>query len=177
MVAMVMVGCGATSVRVSVGPTVDTRGQVGVEAGAAVAIGWPVDLRGRSRHFVQLRGGVSAERRGDGGGAVLRLDADTLHWALPGLDVRAGAGYARRLGDERMPALSSSASPSSSGASAWLALLGVVHQNAGGHPMVHHVAVGPELRAEVLWLDAGRGTRGLFSLPLTAELSLLAAGD
>ena len=186
-VALAAAGCGATSVRVALAPSIDTRRQLGFEATVSVAAGWPLDYHGQSRHYVQARTGVGGViQQGSTGDPrpqwphgpqwIFRADLDSLHWALPRVDLRAGAGLARRFASDGEGAGSSNGGSASWSAAGYFALLPVIHANDGGHPAVRQLCIGPELRAEALFGDDGsRG--GSFSLPLVVELNLLMAGD
>src|SRR4051812_34593961 len=91
-------GCGASSIRVGIGPTVDTGGRVGVESTLSLGIGMPLDYRGRSHHFLQAQastgGGLDSQTKG--GMVALGTALDYIYWAEPKLDVRVGAHFAYR---------------------------------------------------------------------------------
>jgi hypothetical protein len=167
LAVLVLAGCGATTVRVDVAPTLDTNGRPGVESTASVGIGMPVDFHGRSHHFVQgraaLGGGLDGRTRS--GEVVAAGQVDYIYWAEPRLDLHTGVRLAYRQvgGDQR-----------TGGVGGTLDVLPIVAGDDGGW-LIRHFTVGPELRAEYLW-GAG-GSRGLFALPLVLDLSFLAAGD
>jgi len=161
-------GCGATTVRLELAPTLDTGGHPGFEVALGGAIGMPLDYRGRSHHFIQVRpsigGGLDgATRRGM---VVAATDVDYIYWAEPRMDVRGGLRLSyRRVEDTKLYGLG-----------ARLGLLPIVTGNDGSW-LVAHLCVGPELRFENLWGDPGSASRGLFSVPLVIEGNFLAAGD
>jgi len=49
----VFTGCGASSARLSVGPMLDSKSNVAIEATFSLGFGMPVDYHQRSRHYVQ----------------------------------------------------------------------------------------------------------------------------
>jgi hypothetical protein len=170
--APLLAGCGATTLRLSLGPTADTDERVGFESSLAIGIGTPLSFDGRSHHFAQglasLGGGYDGKTRA--GFVGTSLAADYIYFAEPHLLVRAGVPLTLRLAPD------STAEPELFGVGAHVALMPVVAGSFGG-PIVGLFCLGPDLRVErVADLDGGPA-RARFSLPFVAELVTLIAGD
>lgn len=161
-------GCGATTVRVEVAPTIDTSGRAGVESTASLGLGLPLDFAGRSHHFFQARAGAGAGLDGETRAAMFvgAFDADYIYWAEPRLDLRAGLHFSMR----------SAPGAKLYGAGGRLGILPIVVARDGGY-LASHLAIGPEIRLERLFGDPARASRGLFSAPLVVEGNFLGAGD
>ena len=169
--ALLLAGCGATTVRVAVGPTLDSSGHAGVVSTLSLGVGFPVDFHGRSKHYVQGLASVGGGRDGATGAGVVvaATDLDYIHWAEPrNMDVRAGLHFAA----QNLPATSTSRY----GFGAHAGVLPMVYQDNTTW-LVTHVCVGPELRGEALSGNPAGGALGVFSLPLVTELNWLGAGD
>jgi hypothetical protein len=168
--ALLAAGCGATTVRVAAGPTLDTGRHVGAVSTLSLGLGLPVDFHGRSHHYVQGLASVGGGRDGATGAgmAVVSADLDYVRWVEPTLDARAGFHFAY----QNLPGNGTSRY----GGGAHAALLPMVYQDDTTW-IVTHLCVGPELRAEVLSGNPAGGALGVFSLPLVIELNLLGAGD
>jgi len=166
--ALFTCGCGATTLRLELTPTLDTGGRPGFESTFGVGVGLPLDYHGRSHHFIQTRGSLGGGFDGQSrsGMFVTAADVDYIHWAEPRMDVRAGMRLSYR----------NTATGKLYGFGGRLGLLPIVLKNDGNW-IVAHLCVGPELRLEGLWGDADRASRGLFSLPLVIEGNFLGAGD
>jgi hypothetical protein len=163
-----VLGCGATTVRLELVPTVDSGGHVGFEVALGGGIGLPLDYSGRSHHFIQAReelgGGLDGQSRR--AMFVTATDVDYVYWAEPRMDIRGGLRLSyRSLTDQKLYGLG-----------ARLGLLPIV-KGDDGNWLVAHLCVGPELRFENLFGDPSTGSRGLFSVPLVIEGNFLAAGD
>ena len=170
--ACLLAGCGATTIRVEVAPTIDGGGRAGVESALSLGIGMPLDYHGRSHHYLQglasLGGGLDGPSRS--GEFLAAVGADYIYWAEPTLDVRAGGRYSfRKLGE-------AAGGTNLHGFGGHLGILPMVTQSDGNW-MVMHLCLGPEARVEALWSSPPAAVRSLFSLPLVLELNLLAAGD
>jgi hypothetical protein len=170
--ALVLAGCGATTFRLSAGPTIDSGGRAGFTSALSVGVGMPVDFHGRSHHYLQALGSIGggldgATRRGM---VVAATDLDYIYWAEPRMDVRAGVHYAF----QNLPG--AAGAPSRFGAGAHAGLLPMVYARDNSW-LVTHLGIGPELRAEALSGNPAGGALGLFALPLVIELNMLAAGD
>src|SRR5512146_1200305 len=85
-------GCGATTIRLELAPTIDTGGHAGFEVAIGGGIGMPLDFHGRSHHYFQTRvglgGGLDGESRS--GMFTTAADVDYIYWAEPRMDVRGG---------------------------------------------------------------------------------------
>lgn len=163
-----LAGCGATTIRLETAPTLDTGGRPGFESLVSLGVGLPLDFRGRSHHFIQARAAVGGGVDGQTarGMFVAVTDLDYIYWAEPRLDLRAGLRLSyRNTGDAKLFGLGGR-----------LGLLPIVHGDDANW-LVWHFCLGPELRIESLWSDSTGAQRGLFSVPLIAELNFLAAGD
>ncbi len=170
--ALLLTGCGATTLRAAIGPTIDSQGKVGVETTFGLGIGTPVDFRGRSHHFLQVMpslGGGLDSRTHKG---IFRLagDVDYLYWASSSMDVRTGL----RLSYRTIPGAPEAAGLY--GVGGHLAFLPVVSGDEEGW-LVRHFCIGPELQVEYLWSDPAGSSRSLISLPLVVDLTFLGAGD
>src|SRR5262249_8817023 len=81
--ASLLTGCGATTIRVEVAPTLDSGGRVGVESALSIGIGMPVDFHGRSHHYLQalssLGGGLDGRSRS--GEFLAAVGLDYIYWA------------------------------------------------------------------------------------------------
>jgi hypothetical protein len=167
-------GCGATTIQLSVAPTIDTAGHLGVSATVGAGIGSPVDFNGRSHHFVQALASAGGGYDGAAGARMetAGVDADYIYWARAALDLRAGVGFTYRHVE---PVAAEPHGVARYAANAHVALLPVVSGDERGW-LVRHLCIGAALRGELAWSDPS-GERGLFSLPLLVELELLAAGD
>ena len=165
-------GCGASTVRVAVGPTLDSAARVGVESTFSIGIGWPLDFHGRSHHFVQARGAVGGglDRQAERPVVVASGELDYIYWGEPKLDVRFGMHVGLRM----LPDTQGASDSHVFGAHA--AVLPIVLTWPSSW-MVPQIVLGPELRAEYVWTDATHPSRALVSLPLVIEGNLLAAGD
>jgi hypothetical protein len=168
--ALVLSGCGATTVRAAIGPTVDTGGNAGVVGTFSLGVGWPLDFHGRSHHYVQALGGIGGGRDGATGGPMVAaaLDLDHIYWFESRLDTRAGLHLAYQGIPDK--------SATRYGGGAHAGIVPMVFQDASGW-LVTQVCVGPEIRAEALSGNPAGGTLGVFSLPLLIELNFLGAGD
>jgi hypothetical protein len=165
-------GCGASTLRLEIAPTIDGEGHAGVESMVSIGVGMPLDLSRRSHHYVQAQGslGGGLDGRTKDGMFMTAASVDYIYWAEPSLDIRAGARFAYR----KLP--ESSGAPNVFGLGGRLAILPVVVGDTSNW-IVAHFCLGPELRIESLWSDPAGAERSLFSLPLVGELTLLAAGD
>jgi hypothetical protein len=170
--ALLLTGCGASTARLAVAPTIDGEGHPGFEATLGVGVGAPLDFHGPSHHFLQATGGLGGGVDGRTRKAELVTTGglDYLYWAAPRLEVRGGlrASY-RRVESVPVPT-------GLVGFGGHLGLLPVVIGNAAG-PGAYHLCVGPELHAEWLHSDPPGASRALLSLPLIVELTVLTAGD
>ncbi|MFO0758883.1 MAG: hypothetical protein U0359_20490 [Byssovorax sp.] len=170
--AILALGCGATTVRAAVGPTLDGQGKPGVEASFGLGIGTPLDFHGRSRHYLQvmpsLGGGLEGRsRRGQFRAAA---DVDYIYWAGSRMDFRAGM----RLSYRSVP--NDDTAPGLYGLGGHFGLLPVIVGDESGW-LVTHFSIGPELHVEYLWSDPAGASRPLVSLPLAIDLTFLGAGD
>jgi len=165
-------GCGATSARLGVGPTIDSAGRVTIESTFSLGFGMPLDFKGRSQHYMQGLGFV-------GGGAdvdsetkvpTVGLGADYIYWAHPRFDVRTGVYFVYRNREESTKELDLF------GLGAHLALLPVLTKN-NSDLFVPQVCIGPDIRVDQSWDANSRVSRSQFSVPLVIEFNLLAAGD
>lgn len=170
--ALLLAGCGASTARLAVAPTIDSDGRPGFEATVGIGVGLPLDFHGPSHHFLQATGSVGGglDGRTKKTELVTTGGLDYLYWAAPRLEVRGGlrASY-RRV--ESVPVATGLV-----GFGGHLGLLPVVIGNADG-PGAYHLCLGPELHAEWLHSDPPGGSRALLSLPLVVELTVLTAGD
>lgn len=167
-----LTGCGATTLRVDLAPTIDTDGKPGFESTLSIGAGMPLDYSGRSHHYVQALGSFGGGYAGTTAAGVLETAAtvDYIYWAEPSMDVRVGSRFTYRTtpGNDTAPSLY--------GLGGHVALMPIVWGDDNSWMLVHF-CLGPELRLERLWSDPSGGARGLFSAPLVAEFNLLAAGD
>jgi hypothetical protein len=163
-------GCGATTLRFSVGPTADTDRRVGFEAGASLGIGTPTDFSSRSHHYFQ--GLLSSGGGYDGKFGFVSFGAgvDYIYWAEPRFLVRAGIPLTLRF------APAEDEDPLHLGIGGHFALLPAVKASGGG-PMVGLFCLGPDLRVERIGGNGNDPARARFSLPFIAEVDLFAAGD
>lgn len=168
--APLLSGCGATTVRVALAPTLDGTGQPGFEATLSLGVGMPLDYAGRSHHFIQALGtiGGGVESQGKKAEVVTGIDVDYIHWAEPKFDLRAGMHFDFRS----VPSLDTKLY----GFGGHFGIMPALFAD-NGNWIVSHFAIGPELRIGRLFGDPGDASRTLFSLPLVFELNLLAAGD
>lgn len=172
LLPLLLGGCGATTLRLDIGPSIDAFGGAGFESTLSLGLGMPLDYIGRSHHYVQAMGSL--------GGGLDTRDANALfisaasfnyiYWAEPSLDIRTGLRFSHR---NRLP---DAGKPGLYGFGGHLAILPVVIGDASGWA-VAHFCLGPELRLESLWGSPPGDERLLFSLPLAAELTVLMAGD
>jgi hypothetical protein len=172
LLAAMTCGCGATTLRVSAGPTLDTGARVGGEVMLSAGIGMPLDFNGRSHHFAQARASLGGGLDGRTQREMLTVggELDYIHWAEPRADVRVGLHMLyRKLPDAVQD-------PKLYAFGAHFAVLPIVLGSDGGIG-VQHFVLGPEIRVEHVWTDSVRGHRALFSLPLVAELDLFITGD
>jgi len=169
---LLLSGCGASTIRVEVAPTIDGDGRAGFSSALALGIGMPLDFHGRSHHFLQALGSVGGglDGRTRSGAFVGSAGIDYIYWAEPVLDVRAGM---RASFEELKPGAGGA---SLRGVGGQLGILPMVAQN-NANWLVMHLCLGPEARVEALWSSPPDRVRSLFSLPLVLELNLLAAGD
>lgn len=170
--ALLLTGCGASTVRLALAPTIDGEGHPGFESTVGVGIGTPLDFHGPSHHYVQATGSLGGGLDGKTRRAELVTTGglDYLYWAAPRLEVRGGPRFSyRRVGDGVAPV-------DLLGFGGHLGLLPVVIGNAAG-PGAHHLCLGPEFHAEWLTSDAPGASRALLSLPLVVELTVLTEGD
>ncbi len=165
-------GCGASTLRLAVGPTLDSSARVGVESTLSFGLGWPLDFHGRSHHFVQARGAVGGglDRQAEQPVFLVSGELDYLYWAEPELDVRFGLHFGHRK------VFDSPAASDSHAFGAHAAVLPIV-LTWPSSVMVPQLVLGPELRADYVWSDAKLPSRAIVSLPFVIEASLLAAGD
>jgi hypothetical protein len=170
--SLLLGGCGASTIRLDIGPSIDALGGAGFESTISLGLGMPLDYSGRSRHYVQAMGslGGGTDTRDESGLFITAASLNYIYWAEPVLDVRAGLRFAYR---DPVP---DSGRPPLYGFGGHLAILPVVVGDASGWAAAHF-CLGPELRLESLWGGPPGDPRLLFSLPLAAELTLLAAGD
>ncbi len=170
--ALLLTGCGATSLRLAAAPTLDGDGHPGFESTVGIAVGTPLDFHGPSHHFLQATGslGGGLDGRTRTGMLVTTGGLDYLYWAEPRLELRGGARLAYRVveGDPAHTKLF--------GVGGHLGILPVVAGNASG-PGVYHLCLGPEIQVEWLHSDPAGSSRTLLSLPLVVELTVLTAGD
>jgi hypothetical protein len=170
--AVLLAGCGASTLRLAIAPTIDGDGRPGVESTVGLGIGTPLDFHGPSHHYLQALGSVGAglDARTRAPSLVTTGGLDYLYWADPRLEVRAGLRFSyRRVEDAPAPT-------SLYGFGGHIGILPVVVGNASG-PGAYHLCLGPELHAEWLTSDPAGASRALLSLPLVAELTVLTAGD
>jgi hypothetical protein len=168
--SLLLGGCGASTIRLDIGPSIDAFGGAGFESTISLGLGMPLDYSGRSHHYVQAMGslGGGIDTRDASGLFITAASLNYIYWAEPSLDVRAGLRFAYRAPGSGRPSLY--------GFGGHLAILPVVVGDASGWAAAHF-CLGPELRIESLWGSPPGDERVLFSLPLAAELTLLAAGD
>jgi hypothetical protein len=179
ILAMLLAGCGATTLRIAIAPTVDVAGGaaaaggnvVGVMGSVAFGIGWPLDLQHRSQHFMQ---GLAWAGDGIDGYSGHQLqtagvDLDYIGWLRQSLHVRAGSGFVFHN-------VVDGAGTKRYGFGGHIGVMPIVGGSDASW-LVHHVVVGPELRADLLFSDDAGGMRAVLSLPLVVELDFLAAGD
>lgn len=170
--ALLLPGCGATTARIELTPTMDTDGGSGFESMFSLGVGMPLDYAGRSHHYVQALGGLG----GGAGGAIgsgyfgAATAFDYIYWAEPSMDLRAGLRLTYRGVPTDHEALDLY------GLGGHFALLPMVLGDAGSWIPIH-LGVGPEFRLEHVWLSPKGAGRNVFSLPLVIEVSALAAGD
>jgi hypothetical protein len=166
-------GCGATTLRLDLAPTIDSSGSSGFESTLSLGLGIPVDVKGdRSHHFKQVMGslGGGVDTRDASGTFISAASLTHLYWSEPSLDIRSAVRYAYRV-----PVIDSGYS-ALHGVGLHLAILPVVDGDPGGS-LVSQFCLGPELRIEGVWSDSPEDKRALFSLPLVAELTLLMPGE
>lgn len=170
--ALLLAGCGATTLRGAIGPTLDSQGKVGVETTFGLGIGTPVDFSGRSHHYLQVMPSLGGGMDGQTRKGILRVagDVDYLYWAGSSMDVRGGL----RLSYRTIPSAPDEAGLY--GIGGHFAFLPVVSGDEGGW-MVRHFCVGPQLELEYLVSDPAGKSRSLISLPLVVDLTFLGAGD
>jgi hypothetical protein len=170
--ALLLAGCGATTVRVDMAPTVDSDGHAGFESTFSIGIGTPVDFNGRSHHYIQTLGSIGGGLDGatSSGSFVSTLSLDYIYWAEPIMDIRTGLRFAYRS----TPGVDDS--PLLYGFGGQIGVLPIV-VGADGSWLPVHICLGPELRLEHMWSNPDGHDRSLFSLPLVAEINFLAAGD
>jgi hypothetical protein len=166
-----VLGCGATTFRVTAGPTLDTAGGAGFESLVSIGLGWPLDFHGRSHHFIQgratLGGGHSS--RAQKGVVIAGAELDYIHWA-GSFNVRAGLhGLYRSLPDNQDPT-------DEHAFGAHLGIYPAVLDDGSGW-LVPLLLIGPELRVEYLGTSDPAAALGHASLPLVIEITALAAGD
>jgi hypothetical protein len=165
-----LAGCGATTVRLAGGPTLDGAGKVGATGTLSLGVGFPVDFHGRSHHYVQALGTLGGGRDGATGSGMVAasLDVDHIYWLEHHLDTRAGLHAAfQSLPDKGTVR---------NGAGVHAALVPMVYQDDSSW-LVTQVCVGPQLRADVLSNNPAGGALFVLSLPLLVELNFLGAGD
>jgi hypothetical protein len=169
---LLLTGCGASTLRLAVAPTIDGDGHPGVESTVGLGIGTPLDFHGPSHHYLQALGaaGGGLDGRTRAAALVTSGSLDYLYWAEPRLEVRTGL----RFSYHRVEGVS--APTSLYGFGGHIGILPVVVGNAPG-PGAVHLCLGPELHAEWLTSDPRGASRALLSLPLVAELTVLTAGD
>lgn len=170
--ALLLTGCGASTIRVAVAPTLDGAGRPGFESTIGLGIGLPLDYHGPSHHFLQATGSIGGGLDGASrtGALVTTAGLDYLYWAEPRLEVRGGLRFSyRRVAGEGAPT-------ELTGFGGHLGLLPVVVGNVGPSS-AYHLCLGPELHAEWLHSDPPVASRALLSLPLVAELTVLTTGD
>jgi hypothetical protein len=166
-----VLGCGATTLRVTAGPTLDTSGGAGFESLVSFGVGWPLDFHGRSHHYIQgratLGGGHSS--RAQKGVVIVGAELDYIHWA-GSFDVRAGLhGFYRSLPDNQ----------DSTDEHAFGGHVGIYPMVLGDGSgwLVQQLLIGPELRVEYLGTSDPAAALGHVSVPLVIEITLLGAGD
>lgn len=166
LVALLSSGCGATTLRLSAGPELDSNGDGGFDVMATIGTGIPLDFEGRSHHYVQAYASMGGGGTGEplSGQFTALGGIDYMYWAEPRLAMRTGAFFAYRSVWDT-PAVSSLA-----GGGGHLALLPIVKTWSGG-PIATIVCLGPDIRVLAF---AGGPT---FAVPLVFELDVLAAGD
>lgn len=170
--ACLICGCGATTLRVSGSPTLDTSARSGFEILASLGIGMPLDYSGRSHHYVQVRPvlGGGMDTRTAEGLFVTGGEADYIYWAEPAVDVRLGfQGLFRSL-----PGVPTDNEGGSFGGH--LGVYPIVLGDGSGW-MVAQLVIGPEARIDYVAMSGPNGGRAQFSIPLVVELNMLGAGD
>lgn len=167
-----MTGCGATSVRLGVGPSIDSRGRWAVESTFSLGFGMPLDYKGRSEHYLQGLGfvGGTSNIDSDGQGPTFGFGADYIYWAHPRFDLRTGAYFVYRNRDEPMKELDLF------GLGAHLSLLPVLTKR-NSDVFVPQVCIGPDFRIDQTWDANSRLNRTQLTVPLILEFNLLTAGD
>ena len=166
-------GCGTTTLRLAAGPELDSEGSGGFDVMLGLGIGSPLDFMSRSHHFVQLHadaGGGKTGQRGDGQFSAL-AGGDYIYWAEPRLVMRTGVlfGY-RAIWDD------SKDGADLFGIGGHLALLPIVKTYDGG-PIIMLLNLGPDVRVLSYGSDGKHPGGATFSIPLTAEINILAVGD
>lgn len=164
-------GCGASTLRVTAAPTLDTAGKVGFESMLSFGIGMPLDYHGRSQHYLQARvtGGGGLDGQSGKGLFFVGGETDYIYWAEPSFDVRFGLhGFYRKLPDTLQ-------SVEGGAFGAHVALLPAVVQGLSTW-IVPQFVLGPELRVDYVGMHGAPG-RAQFSIPLVIEGNLLGAGD
>ncbi len=164
--------CGASSVRLGVGPVVDSNNNVGIESTFSLGIGMPLDYRSRSKHYLQGLGFVGGGADVDTGAKIVTtgIGADYIYWAHPRLDVRAGMYFVYRNREEMTK------ERDLYGLGAHVALMPVLSGSAS-NIFVPQFCIGPEFRVDQSWDSNSNVTRTFFGFPLVLEVNLLAAGD
>lgn len=166
-----LMGCGATSARLSLAPTLDGAGRGGFEAFLSLGVGMPLDYTGRSHHFVQalISGGGGMDSRTHAGMGLAALDADYLYRGDQVMDIRVGGRMSMRgvggRGEPMMYGLGASF--------AWMPIL----REESGQVLVLHWNLGAEFRIDHFWSDLKEADHTLFSPALVADANLLITGD
>jgi len=85
-------GCGATSIRLSVGPSLDDSGNAGFESTLSLGGGMPLEYSGRSHHYVQASAHAGGGYEGKTDVAFFSTGGqlDYIYFAEPKLLDRAG---------------------------------------------------------------------------------------
>lgn len=168
----VFTGCGASSARLSVGPMLDSKSNVAIEATFSLGFGMPLDYKGRSRHFLQGLAFVGGGSDVDTGDKIFTtgLGADHIYAAHPRFNLRSGMYFVYRNRDEK---------PHERDFLGWGAHLALMPVGAFDDSsfIVPQFCFGPEFRLDQSW-DAHVGIpRTHFGVPLVVEVNLLVAGD
>lgn len=170
--AFLLVGCGASSARLGVGPVLDSNSNVGIESTFSLGFGMPVDYQGRSKHYLQGLGFVGGGADVDTGAQIVTagVGADYIYWAHPRLDVRAGMYFVYRNRVEMTK------ERDLLGLGAHVAIMPVA-AGSNSNIFVPQFCIGPEFRLDQSWDSNSNVTRTHFGFPLVLEVNLLAAGD
>lgn len=166
-----LLGCGATSLRVALAPTLDDSGRGGFEAYLMAGLGMPLDYSGRSHHFVQslVSLGGGADPRTKHGLVLMNMDLSYLYRGDRVMDIRVGPRFSMR-------ALPTRDEPWMLGMGFSVGIMPILVES-GSEWITLHWNLGAELRIDHFWSDLSQAEHSLFSPALVFDINLLATGD